>query len=159
MREFDCGAVREIIPELAGDRLEAEARGPIEEHLVACDDCRAELELARALYASRATAPPGLAERVIDTVRRDRRSLHRPWWAISAAAVAALALGIGITSGPAGQGGDLGTTDVALETEETELWLSDDGVLAGAPLLETLSDEALTALLEEMTPATTGGQA
>lgn len=160
MTAMDCATIRDAIPDVAAGRAGDEERARVEAHADGCDDCRAELALARALFRARETAPLDLSRRVLMTLRRAGRSPRRPWWGISAAAVAALALGIGITSRtpearlPA-------STDLAVETEdEGELWLADDGVLAGAPVFETLSDEALAELLEELTPTpSTGGQA
>lgn len=156
MSALDCSTAREMIPDVAGGRADADAGRGVEEHASACDGCRGELRLARALYASRATAPEGLADRVLEGVRHRRRTFHRPWWGVSAAATAALALGIGITSRPADEGAP---ADVAVESEEAELWLSEDGFLAGAPVLDALSDEALAELLESLIPASSGGQA
>lgn len=152
----DCATAREMIPDLAGARLDAADARAVERHASSCGDCRAELALARLLYASRASAPDGLSDQVVRASRHQRWSLRRPWWGISAAALAALALGIGITSRPAQEGPRTDVEDAALEIE---LWLSEDGFLAGAPVLEALSDEALTDLLEELIPSTNGGQA
>lgn len=156
MTLMDCATAREMIPDVAGGRLDAADTRAVERHASSCGDCRAELALARLLYASRASAPEGLRDQLVRANRRERRSIRRPWWGISAAAVAALALGIGITSRPAQEEP---RTDVADAALETELWLGEDGFLAGAPVLEALSDEALTDLLEDLTPQTTGGQA
>lgn len=159
MTLIDCGSAREMIPDVAGGRLDMKAAHSVERHASSCAECHAELALARLVYASRSSAPRGLADRVVQASRRERRSFRRPWWGISAAAVAALALGIGITSSPAEDDWSPDAADMALETGEAELWLSEDGILAGAPVFEALSDEALTDLLEELTPRTTGGQA
>jgi hypothetical protein len=61
-----------------------------------------------------------------------------------------LALGIGVSSR---------SFDASLEvpayvseaSAEGPLWLSDDGLIAGAPALDGLTEEALVMLLEEMT--------
>lgn len=158
MNDARCGAIRELIPDFVGNRLGATEVEPLEAHVAECAACRAELELAQSLYTSRASVPDGLADRVVDAVRRARPALRRPWWGISAAAVAALALGIGITSGPAGPD-DLDVPDFGYEVGEGELWLSDDGLLAGAPSLDGLSDEALILLLDELSAASAGGAA
>ena len=148
MSHADCGTIRELIPGFVGSRLSSGEIEDIERHLSGCAECRDELELAQMLFASPARVPEGLADRVIEAVRADRRPVHRPWWGISAAAVAALALGIGIMSDPSVSVTDV--PDFASEIEEGELWMSDDGLLAGAPSLEGLSDEALLQLLEEL---------
>ena len=43
--------------------------------------------------------------------------------------------------------------------EEIVLWPADDGLVAGAPALDDLSDEALITLLEEMGADPSGGAA
>ncbi|MDH3270507.1 MAG: hypothetical protein OEN56_04200 [Gemmatimonadota bacterium] len=159
MSTMDCAGIREMIPEVASGRAGQAGAASVEAHAGSCEGCRAELALARLVYQSRPQAPAELADRIISTMRRDRRRLQRPWWGISAAAVAALALGIGITARPAADTLDLLDVEVALE-DETELWLSDDGVLAGAPVFDALSDEALAELLDELQAiAPPGGQA
>jgi hypothetical protein len=45
------------------------------------------------------------------------------------------------------------------EAEEGEIWLSDDGLVAGAPAFDDLSDEALLELLDELSSTSTGGTA
>lgn len=154
----DCATVREMIPDVAGGRLAGEAAGVVEVHVVACGDCRGELELARSLYATRPGVSVDMSGRVLSALRHRRRFASRPTWGLAAAAVAALALGIGISSGP-GIPASSSDEEMATEVNEEELWLSDDGVLAGAPVIETLSDEALAELLEELAAPSTGGQA
>lgn len=154
----DCATIREMIPDVAAGRLAGEAVGVLEAHVVACGDCRAELELARALYESRPRVSVDMSGRVLTALRRRRRVDHRPTWGLAAAAVAALALGIGISSGPGVTDSSL-TDEMSTDVAEEGLWLSDDGMLAGAPMIETLSDEALAELLEELTGPSTGGQA
>lgn len=154
MNQPECGRVRELIPDFASGRLRDDGVVVVE-HVSGCAECRAELALAQALYASRAEAPPELARRVIVAVR-SRRAGHRPWWGVTAAAVAALALGIGMGSeAPSTVPGDV--PEFAYETEEGEEWLADDGLVAGAPALEGLTDEALVQLLDEMVLTTAGG--
>jgi len=159
MSSNDCATIREMIPDVAAGRADAAARGVVDSHTAACDECAAELRLARGLAETIPVAPVDLSARVLDAVRNGRRPARRGWWGLSAAAVAALALGIGITSGPVENGTSAGSGEIAIESEEEELWLSEDGILAGAPVLETLSDEALAELLDELTPSTQGGQA
>ncbi len=153
-----CGDVREFIPDFVGNRLGAEECASIEAHIEECAECREEVELTRSIYATRAAIPDGLATRVMENVRRERRAPRRPWWGLSAAAVAALALGIGITSEPDGQS-DLESPDFVYEVGDQGIWLSDDGLLAGAPSFDGLTDEALLQLLDELSAGSTGGVA
>jgi anti-sigma factor RsiW len=158
MNEGTCGIARELLPDLASGRLDADTSATVDAHLSACTECRDELALVRALRGSRVPAPSGLAVRISHAVRRDRRRSHRPWWGISAAAVAALALGIGMASEPTTSAvPELAPPFASDDETEAELWLSEDGLVAGAPALESLSDEALLQLVDELSAGTNGG--
>jgi hypothetical protein len=160
MTDQHCAATRERIPDLVSHRLPPDEAAALESHVGQCSECAAELEFVRTIYASRAKAPEGLADRVIAGLgTRSNRGVDRPWWALSAAAVAALALGIGIVSDRTGPAADLEVPGYAYEMEEGELWLSDDGLVAGAPSLDALSDEALEVLLDELSVGGGGGSA
>jgi hypothetical protein len=152
----ECGVVREMIPDFVAARSSAADAKVVEGHLSSCPDCRAELDVVRLLYGSRPEVPAGLLERVTRSaaVRRPART----WWGVSAAAIAALALGIGIVSeeAPAVM---QEVPAFAREAEEGEIWLSDDGLVAGAPALDDLTDEALLQLLDDLTSTSTGGTA
>jgi ferric-dicitrate binding protein FerR (iron transport regulator) len=152
-----CETVREWIPDYVGSRLAEANLGATEAHFEACGSCRAEAELASMLLASRPEVPAGLALRIKGSVLADRRSVRRPWWGLSAAAVAALAFGIGLSNGADPESAVV--PGYAYETETTELWPGDDGLIAGAPSLEDLSDEALATLLAELTAGSAGGAA
>ncbi len=165
MIESNCGEVRELLPLHAEGALADPTE--VVEHIATCAECGAELELVRVLAASRPAAPDGLASTISAAVLADaslasgsdtppaaavepgRRRSVTPWWQLTAAAVAALALGVGVTS-------SLGTPDLdvapeyASELEEGDLFVSGDGLLAGAPALEALSDEALMQFLDEL---------
>jgi len=156
VNESECRTIRELIPDLVGHRLATREISSVEAHIAECGECRAERELARMIFASRTAVPDVLAERVMGAVRRDTRTPHRPWWGLTAAAVAALALGIGIASDrePAS---DFALPDFAYEVEEGALWVSDDGLVAGAPALDGLSVEDLLELLDELTVGSAGG--
>ena len=157
--ETGCADVRELLPDYAAGRLEEAAAARIERHVGACDECREELDLVGMLLSTRVAPPVGLDDRIVSSIGRRRMVAHRPWWGLSAAAVAAVALGIGISSGPTGTTDPLQIEPVATEFEEGDFWVSDDGLLAGAPALEDLSDEALEQLLEELAAETPGGAA
>jgi anti-sigma factor RsiW len=157
MSDTTCGTIRELIPDFIGSRLAEEAVETVERHLAECGECRAELELAQMIFASRARAPEGLLDRVTRVTAESRHAPSRTWWGVSAAAVAALALGIGISSERAEM-----TVDVpgfAYEAEEGDVWSSDDGLIAGAPLFDGLSDESLLQLLDELSVGSPGGAA
>ena len=156
MSNATCETVRESIPDYVSGRLATLEYTSVQAHFAGCDECRAEAELARLVFASRVDVPEGLAHRVRDAVRADRTSVRRPWWGITAAAVAALALGIGISSGDP-ERIESAIPSYAYELEDGELWLSDDGLIAGAPALDALTDEALLQLLDELDVGGAGG--
>ena len=156
--EVECGRVRELIPDYVSATLAASERARVDAHVRACGECRAELELANLLYASRPAVPAALLGRIQRATKADRRAPAHTWWGVSAAAIAALALGIGITSNGAPEP-SAEVPSYAYEAEEGEIWVSDDGLVAGAPALDELSDEALLQLLDELSTGTGGGSA
>jgi anti-sigma factor RsiW len=157
MNQDMCGATRESIPDYVGGRLQDFDAGAVERHVAGCRECEAELALARSIFASRAAVPDALLDRLLVSLARERQPA-RTWWGISAAAVAALALGIGIASDPSA----VAPVDVpgfAYEVQEGDIWVSDDGLLAGAPMFDGLSDDALMQLLNELSVESAGGSA
>lgn len=147
MNTIDCGVVREAIPELVHGLLAADARAQVEAHVSSCAECDAELALVRVLRDSRRATADDLSTRIRRAVAFDRQAVHRPWWALAAAAVAALALGIGLTSG---DGGSVVAPAFAMEVEEGWPWVLGEGTVAGSVVLEDLSDDALEALLADL---------
>jgi anti-sigma factor RsiW len=153
-----CETARELIPDLVGGRLSTGDASRVNAHLDACDACQAEADFVRLLLAGRPVAPRDLAARVRAAVHAERGSVRRPWWGLAAAAVAVLALGIGVASRSST---DARVTVPGFVAEGTaaNVWLTDDGMIAGAPALDGLSDDALQALLDELGSGGTGGTA
>ena len=171
MTDKACGAIKDFLADLAAGTLPQEEVGPIQDHLLSCADCRAELELLQGLrdaLAQEATVPAGLEGRIQARVREEfgealtegggariveirARPIHRwaPTWALSAAAVVVLALGTGIIWNRIGTDGVLDPLAVASQEPLPEAWLWDDGMVAGALVFDGLSDEELEALLKE----------
>lgn len=149
MTRETCERVRELIPAAVAERLSAEERRSVEDHLDGCGECRAEAELVGLLRRSAPAVPDGLSARIQAAVSSDRRRVRRPWWGVAAAAVAALAVGIGLAS-DARDPAQEPIPIYAAEGAAQDLWLSEDGIVAGAPSLESLSDEALRQLLDEL---------
>ena len=146
MKAIDCGHVREAIPDLVHGDLHEGAAEDVSRHLESCPDCASELALVRMLFETRAQPHADLEARVKRGLAFDRQALHRPWWALTAAAVAALALGIGMGSG------DTPVVAPAFATEVAEGW---PWVLEGelgmdAPVLDDLSNDALESLLADL---------
>ncbi len=153
-----CEWIRELIPDYAAGRLTDDEIALADLHFADCNECRDELDLVHLVFSSRAMEPEGLAVKINAAVHSRRVTGHRQWWGAAAAAVALLAIGLNVIldrSGP----GDLPLAEFEFEIESENLWLTDDALIAGAPMLGGLSDEALTQLLEELTVGTSGGAA
>jgi len=158
MNRTKCEWIRELIPDYAAGRLTDDEIALAGLHFADCNECRDELDLVHLVFSSRAMEPEGLAVKINAAVHSRRVTGHRQWWGAAAAAVALLAIGLNVIldrSGP----GDLPLAESEFEIESENLWLTDDALIAGAPMLGGLSDEALTQLLEELTVGTSGGAA
>lgn len=107
MRDCPDGAVRDLLPVYAVGRLDADLSAGVEAHLADCADCRAELDLLRAV--SRAYAVPAPDPAVIAARLQPRRRMatvvpfHRqPLWRVAATAtlmIAASATYVAVRSG------------------------------------------------------------
>ena len=174
MKSRDCQSIRDLLPEVGAETLAPEERGVVEAHLDSCLDCRRELEVIVALKEARPEVPPGL-EATIRALVRDEMAQggpglaepsppateavvplfggRPPWapgWSLSAAAVVILALGVGVLWNQRAQDFVQDPIVVASQEPLPEAWLWDDGMVAGAPVFDGLSDEDLVALLEEL---------
>lgn len=166
--------IRDMLPDQVAGRLDAERARRVEEAVAGDEELAAEAALLEAVLAARAEPPPGLEARIREAVRRDRAlavetgdetagmsvpqraggsSAVRwavPRWALAAAAVLVLALGtLEVVERRDAAPGDSGLERVALEDAPSP-WASDDAIVAGAPVFDELSDEALASLLEEL---------
>lgn len=161
MTEWNCEEVLARLPEVARGLDGEDTRG-VREHLEACATCREEWEVVALLAeAGPAPVPPTLEARLQAAVRADaargvvRRPRPFPAWRLAAAAGVALAIATPVL---VNQMSDrpLDTLDDAEVTAAVgerlpSPWLDDvEGIVAGAPVLDGLSDEALEQLLEEM---------
>lgn len=167
----DCDRIRDVLPEWAVGALDAEGREAVGKHLSVCPDCAAEVEVLRAVLASRPEPPAGLEARIQARVREELQGLGAgevppgaagviplfrlnrwaPAWALPAAAVVILSLGIGVVwSGGNGPEIQQGPVQVAVDEPLPESWLWDDGLVAGAPMYDGLTDEQLEALIQEL---------
>lgn len=91
----DCtnGAVRDLLPDLLHDRLQADERRAAEAHVDACEACRAELALLRDIRSAMHRAPMVDADAIAAAIPA-YRALGRPSW-IGWRAAAAVALVVG----------------------------------------------------------------
>ncbi|MGH3050116.1 MAG: zf-HC2 domain-containing protein, partial [Gaiellaceae bacterium] len=113
---MDDELMHELVAGYALDALEPEQERAFEAHLARCADCREQLAIlgvtasALAHAAPPALPPEGLRARILESARAERTNVVplRPRWAYPAAALAAvascatiaLALWIGLGSGP-----------------------------------------------------------
>ena len=158
MNRTKCEWIRELIPDYAAGRLADDEIALAGLHLADCNECSDELDLAHLIFSSRAMEPEGLAEKINVAVHNHRVTGHRQWWGATAAAVALLAIGLNVIMDRSGSG-DLPSAKSEFEIESENLWLTDDALIAGAPMLGGLSDEVLMQLLEELIVGTSGGAA
>lgn len=173
MNGLSCDAVREILPEWKAGALDARDTMALEMHLAACSDCREEAAVMEALLMARPEPPRGLEARIQATLRREllavasatghRTARTREWvlpvfgrprwspaWGLSAAAaVVVVALGGSLVLKRGGPEAAQDPILVAIQEPLPEAWLWDDGIVAGAPVFDGLSDEDLEALLAE----------
>jgi len=172
MKGRDCGIIRDLLPEFGAGSIDPDKDRLVEAHLGSCPDCRRELEVILALMDARPGVPTELEARIQARVREEttgertgvegeappeaghgipifRRRLRPTAWALSAAAVVILALGTSAILKQRAQ--DLLQDPIVVASQDPlpEAWLWDDGMVAGAPVFDGLSDEDLEALLEE----------
>jgi hypothetical protein len=165
MNECD-GRYRDALADVAaGARASAELEARVLAHVETCADCAAELRTLRLLRAGRPELPSALAARIDQGVRsgltgagagegprygrRTRAWARVPAWALAAAAVAVLALGTPTLMERLNQPGS-GLPGIDDLEPTTPVWLAERSLVAGAPVLESLTDEQLARLLEEM---------
>ncbi|MSR35175.1 MAG: zf-HC2 domain-containing protein [Gemmatimonadetes bacterium] len=168
MSTMSCADVVDRLPDWAGGRTSGAEADAVAAHLSACASCAADAALLRALHAARPAAPADLATRIAQAARsgpgvaarpRRLRRIASAWGITGAAAVLAFAVGrvVIYDRGRPVQGPvqspvqDAALGEVAVETTaDAGVWISDDVLVAGAPVLEELSDAEMAALLEEM---------
>jgi anti-sigma factor RsiW len=161
---MNCADVRDRIPELLLGDLTPERRTAVEAHLASCAECAEERATVEALLRGRPEVPAGLEARILDAVHAEvggesdvlklepRRRRGVPAWALSAAALLVLAVGTPLMvtrmndSTPLTPSEEFAFADEAVPS----VWASDDGLIAGEPSFDGLSDEALLALLAEL---------
>jgi len=165
---MNCPEVNDLLPELLLGELPLQRRRELEAHVADCEMCAEARATVQAVFDSRPPVPVGLEARIRDAVRREagvsaetkgvlrlepRSRRGVPSWALGAAALLMLAVGTPVLMNRMAEAPErFDESEVALAEEAyaPSLWASDDGLIAGVPALDDLSDEALLALLEEM---------
>jgi predicted anti-sigma-YlaC factor YlaD len=156
-----CGEIQDRLPDRASGRLAEALAGEVDQHLATCGECREAFETVQWLRATKPEVPPRLESRILAAVRvaadpvvprpAPRGGLaSRLRWGWAAAAVLALAVGLPLVS-TLDRGTDTEIGALVMSDEEVaRVWLDDDLMVAGAPAVSELSDDALRQLLEEL---------
>lgn len=140
-----CAHTKDHLPEYAAGVLAADEARAVEAHLGVCADCRAELELVRALRSTRPDPDPALAAKVQAAVRSAPRRSSRTVWTWSAAATVVLALGAGLVWNRVNSQPAFVLSGIE---SEGEFWPGDEVLVAGALVFDDMSEEELAAFLE-----------
>ena len=175
MSALGCEEVRDLLPGRVREALPATLAREVDAHLARCETCALERRAVAMLREDQPPVPPGLALEIRRALREEAlrgtegvpagagRStpIRLPWavararfapraWTAAAVLVLAVAGALLVRRGPPavepeGLGG-------ALEGAPS-LWLAGDGTVAGAPLMDDLSDlsdDELRSLLAEL---------
>lgn len=144
-----CAWVRDRIPLKGLGLLSASETSEVDAHILECPRCASQFRLVRRLQA-RAPEPPAS---ILEGVRAARAGSSRPdgpgWgrWAVRSAAVALLAVGIGMIWSRS-QAPDPAWA-IALELDPPSSY-SAEWIVAGQPVPDALPDDVLRELLEEI---------
>lgn len=156
--------VKDLLPDWIAGRLTEPRAGQVERVVATDEELAAEARFLRRVAAARPEPPADLTERIVQAVHDDalisasgartsaagRRLVTVGWLARSAVAAAALVvLALGIERWGVPGAGRAPLDQLALE-DTSSPWVAEDGFVAGAPVLDDLSDEALASLLEEL---------
>lgn len=167
---MQCEMMMELLTAHAERTLDGDTRRGVEAHMSSCADCRAEFKIIQALVDSEPMAVPvDLEARVLAAAREalegreagrevatgsDIVALKPRWtapsWAMGAAAVLVLALGTPLLMNQMSDSSGEGTETLLMDDPIATVWTTDDGLIAGAPALDMLTDEELSLLLAEL---------
>jgi anti-sigma factor RsiW len=164
MTEKTCAELRDHLPDLLLGALDPGTKGEVEAHLSACPECREELELLEAVLRARPEVPAGLEATIQARVQAEFGTDDQkvagsirpriPTSALPAAAVVILSLGVALIwnqmTTPGTEVEQEPIQVVLAEEPLPEAYLWDDGIVAGAPVFDGLTEEDLLVLLEEM---------
>ena len=156
MTKIGCAEVKDLLPESIRRELAESDRAVVAAHVSSCASCSEEVELLERIRAAAYSTPASLASEIksavaagigSDAVIQEGGARTFTHWRLPAAATVVLALGTGLLwerLQPLPEVGPLGQDLFAA------VWPSDDGDVAGVPMLADLSDEDLELLLEEL---------
>lgn len=151
MSAMKCEVVESLLPDWVNDTLDPGEREGVKEHLEGCASCREQEDFIRRIASARPEPPPELLERVRSAVEADRARPRVPVvarWVLAAAAMVILSLGTALIWD--GEAPPLDPLDDLVMDPLAASVIADNTMIAGAPSLAGLSDEALEALLEEL---------
>ena len=168
MNELECRRAGELLPELDAGGLDADAATWLRAHVAGCASCAHDLALVRRVRAGAAASPAELAARIQAAVREDAaagshgRGFARDAFLLGRRRVWGVATAAALIVGVAGtlvvqrvRAPSEAELWQAFADEEPPVWVSDDGMIAGAPMLEDLSDlsdEDIAVVLQELGP-------
>ena len=166
MKRIDCSAVQELLPEWTAGSLDRARAEAVDLHVATCQACAAEASLVAPRRKVRAEPPLELEARIRAVLaqtskpaghfsasgERPRFRFSTPAWAAGLAATLVLGVGSALL---------LDRNGAPVEDESWLVWfegapsvyVADDGMVAGAPVLEDLSglsDDQVAILLEEL---------
>ena len=152
MMEISCDSVRDLLPELLSDQLDAVTSAALRAHIARCAECEAEYSVASLVAESRLTVPRGLAQRVV-AAAAGRRVSYWTRGRMAAAASIAVALIGGSTwlSQLLPPRGSVATQPAVEVAAPGGGFIGvDDAFMSGASSLGDLTVEELQKLLVEM---------
>jgi anti-sigma factor RsiW len=155
MNTLNCETIRDLLPELLSDRVSASMTTAVRAHLASCEECRAELALARAISEAVPAMPAGLDRRVLAAATRPRATMWTRGRLAAAASVAIAIVGASMWWSELGPRNEerLGThpvVNVQRETAGAGFIGVDDAFATGASSLGDLTVEELEKLLLEL---------
>ena len=164
MNEIRCPDVLDRLPALAAGEVSGAEAETLRAHLAECEACAAEWTVVEMLReAGPVPVPSGLEARIQAAVRGEGqgsssapapRRRRVPSWGLAAAAGIVLAVATPVLVDRMGPAPGAGIEESAIEDGISDRLpsplLDDEVVVAGAAVLDGLTDEALEQLLEEM---------
>jgi anti-sigma factor RsiW len=159
-----CAQVQENLGLRGQHVLPESVEAAIEAHLLECTSCEVESAFVARLSAAKADPPGDLGMRILARALRESREAEAartriparfgPWRSWAAAAAVVLAVFTGLNAGRWMAGIDAALDDLhplAFVDPDLDAW-AEHWFVAGAAVLEGVSDETLYQLALEMTP-------
>ena len=152
MTRIGCAEAKDLLPESIRRELPESERAVVAAHVSSCASCSEEVELLERIRSAAFSTPSSLASEIKSAVAAEMElptgvgHSRARQWRLPVAATVVLALGTGLLWQRV-QIPDEGPID---QDPLAIVWPSDDGDVAGVPMLADLSDEDLALLLEEL---------